>query len=219
MILYHGSKAIVEKPVYGFGKDNNDYGRGFYCTEDIELAKEWACTSADGGYVNQYEFADDKIAVFDLNEYKLITWLTILVKNRDVRYSSPVEKRAAEYLVNHFSTNTDEYDVIKGYRADDSFFSYTRAFLANTLSYEQLQIAIRLGNLGQQIFLKSKKSFDQLRFLCAEEVDGEIYYPKRILRENKAREDFYALLEQNEGKGIHIRDIIDKEMSYDELCL
>lgn len=40
-ILYHGSEKIIEKPVYGFGKAYNDYGLGFYCTEELDMAKEW----------------------------------------------------------------------------------------------------------------------------------------------------------------------------------
>lgn len=41
--LYHGSQFIIQKPEYGKGARHNDYGKGFYCTEQIELAKEWAC--------------------------------------------------------------------------------------------------------------------------------------------------------------------------------
>lgn len=54
LTLYHGSPEIIEKPEFGKGKLHNDYGRGFYCTESIELAKEWACTEGQDGYVNQY---------------------------------------------------------------------------------------------------------------------------------------------------------------------
>ena len=43
--IYHGSVNVVDKPVFGEGKLFNDYGRGFYCTEHIELAKEWACAA------------------------------------------------------------------------------------------------------------------------------------------------------------------------------
>jgi hypothetical protein len=32
--IYHGSTDIVKVPVFGHGKINNDYGIGFYCTED-----------------------------------------------------------------------------------------------------------------------------------------------------------------------------------------
>ena len=38
--LYHGSEFIVEKPEFGKGARHNDYGRGFYCTENPELARE-----------------------------------------------------------------------------------------------------------------------------------------------------------------------------------
>lgn len=50
MILYHGSKDIIEKPIYGQGKKYNDYGLGFYCTDNIELAKEWGTSFERSGY-------------------------------------------------------------------------------------------------------------------------------------------------------------------------
>ena len=40
--IYHGSEHVIQKPSMHAGKNHNDYGQGFYCTEDIELAKEWA---------------------------------------------------------------------------------------------------------------------------------------------------------------------------------
>lgn len=54
-MLYHGSKDIIKQPEHNKGARNNDYGRGFYCTEEIELAKEWACKNQQDGYVNKYE--------------------------------------------------------------------------------------------------------------------------------------------------------------------
>lgn len=38
MTVYHGSEFVVEKPLHGLGKRTNDYGLGFYCTEDKTLA-------------------------------------------------------------------------------------------------------------------------------------------------------------------------------------
>lgn len=40
--LYHGSNQDNLIPKFGYGKINNDYGRGFYTTPNKELAKEWA---------------------------------------------------------------------------------------------------------------------------------------------------------------------------------
>ena len=54
-ILYHGSEFLIEKPEFGKGARHNDYGRGFYCTENIELAREWACAKQKNGYVNIYD--------------------------------------------------------------------------------------------------------------------------------------------------------------------
>lgn len=52
--IYHGSQQIVDVPKFGIGKKYNDYGQGFYCTENNELAKEWACPIKNDGYSNKY---------------------------------------------------------------------------------------------------------------------------------------------------------------------
>lgn len=39
--IYHGSDHIIEKPKFGYGKSYNDYGIGFYCTQNPNMAKEW----------------------------------------------------------------------------------------------------------------------------------------------------------------------------------
>jgi hypothetical protein len=51
--IYHGSRLIIEKPAFGVGNPRNDYGLGFYCTHDIDLAKEWACTGENSGHANE----------------------------------------------------------------------------------------------------------------------------------------------------------------------
>lgn len=65
-VLYHGSGHIIEKPEYGKGMKNNDYGRGFYCTENLELAKEWACAKQKNGYANIYELDMTGIRFFPM---------------------------------------------------------------------------------------------------------------------------------------------------------
>ena len=51
--VYHGSSQIIQQPVIGKGNPNNDYGLGFYCTESVELAKEWACSAEADGFTNR----------------------------------------------------------------------------------------------------------------------------------------------------------------------
>ena len=136
LILYHGSSEIIEKPIFGKGKAYNDYGRGFYCTENFELAKEWACTEGIDGYANQYEIETDGLKILNLSsgEYTVLHWLALLMTYRKLRLSTPVMKRGAEWLKEHFVVNIEDYDAIIGYRADDSYFSFARAFVSNEIS-------------------------------------------------------------------------------------
>lgn len=45
--LFHGSPYESVTPEYGLGNDKHDYGRGFYLTANVELAKEWAVCRPD----------------------------------------------------------------------------------------------------------------------------------------------------------------------------
>ena len=148
--IFHGSPEIREKPVYGLGKKYNDYGQGFYCTQNIELAKEWACTEGKDGYVNQYEIDLDALSILNLSddEYTILHWLALLVAYRRIRISTPVMKRGIQWLEKNFRIDIRSYDAVRGYRADDSYFSFARAFLNNEISLEQLSYAMRLGRLG-----------------------------------------------------------------------
>lgn len=217
MTIYHGSKVIVEKPMFGYGRTDNDYGQGFYCTEDIELAKEWSCQDPEGGFVNSYDLDLGRLNVYEIDSNNVISWIALLLSNRIVRYSSPLERRTAGYITEHFTPDVSGSDVIRGFRADDSYFSIARSFLSNTISLEQLRAGLELGRLGMQICLKSAKSFELIKFCGSEPVDGDKYYRQRVSRDNRARDDFYRMLERVEEGGIYARDIIEKEMTEDEL--
>ena len=65
--VYHGSKQIVEVPTFGLGRKNNDFGLGFYCTESIDLAKEWAISSLSNGFANRYTLATKYLKILKLN--------------------------------------------------------------------------------------------------------------------------------------------------------
>ncbi len=189
MIIYHGSPKIVKMPTYGFGSETNDYGRGFYCTESIELAKEWACPTVKNGFSNKYELDIGGLNVLYLNKngYNILNWLAILLNNRIFPKRSPVSRQASDYLLREFLPDISGYDVIRGYRADDSYFSYAKDFLNNTISVSQLSTAMKLGELGEQIVLISKQAFEQIKYLEHEIANGSIYNPRRMEREESAK--------------------------------
>ncbi len=188
-IIYHGSTEKIIQPIYGAGALNNDYGRGFYCTKSIELAKEWACGKGKAGYANRYEMNRKGLRVLNLNseEYSILNWLAVLTKHRTYWQSSSVSSEAKEYLQENFYIDISYYDVIIGYRADDSYFSFAQDFVSGTISLQVLSKAMRLGELGEQIVLKSKKAFEQIRFLDASQAEAEEYFSKKTERDKRAR--------------------------------
>lgn len=219
MTLYHGSREIVERPCYGKGRSYNDYGCGFYCTEHLELAREWACASADAdGFVNCYRFDARGLDVLDLTsgEYGVLHWLALLLENRVVDLSLPVAFQGAAYLREHFAVDASAFDVIVGYRADDSYFSFARAFLNNALSVDQLAYAMRLGDLGEQVVLKSPRAFERIGFLSAEPVDSARYYPRRKLRDDQARSRYRAEVQWRGLAGLYLREIVLSELGADD---
>lgn len=221
LTLFHGSPVILEKPLYGKGKTYNDYGRGFYCTEQEELAKEWACSEGADGYANRYELETDGLSVLDLSSenYTILNWLAILMENRQLRLSTPVEKQGYEYLLKHFLPEYKSYDVIKGYRADDSYFSFARSFVGNGISLKQLSYAMKLGKLGEQFVLKSEKAFAALTFLDYAAADNSTYYARRKVRDEEARRAFFKEVETDDLEGIYMRDILREEMRPDDMRL
>ena len=221
LILYHGSPGILEQPLFGKGKKYNDYGCGFYCTEHLELAKEWACSEGVDGYANRYEIETDGLSILNLStgQYTILNWLAILLQNRRGRLSAPIEKRGREYLLQNFLPEYDTYDVIIGYRADDSYFSFARSFVGNGISLKQLACSMKLGNLGEQFVLKSEKAFEAIRFLDYVVADNSVYYVKRRNRDTEARDAFQKELENDDVNGIYMRDIIREEMKPDDVRL
>ena len=120
--LFHGSKKIVEAPTFGEGKKTNDFGIGFYCTETEELAKEWAVSSLQDGFSNRYTLDTEYMNILNLNspEYTILNWIAVLVEHRIFSIKTPVARRAKRYLIDNFGINVNAYDLITGYRADDS---------------------------------------------------------------------------------------------------
>lgn len=217
MKLYHGSVNIIENPELGKGNRKNDYGLGLYCTEHVELAKEWACSTSKDGFVNGYNLDLTDLTVCDLTRHHILNWMAILLENRTFDLSAGVASVARDYILQNFLPEYRSFDIIRGYRADDSYFSFARDFLNNSLSLEDLAEAMKLGELGEQVVLKSEKAFDMLTFEAAAPVDSSIYHPKWISRDHKAREDYRKMKEKsNPLEGTYILDIIRQQWKNDD---
>ncbi len=217
--LYHGSARIIERPQFGGGKPYNDYGPGFYCTDSLEMAKEWAVDRDRDGYANCYELDCTGLSILDLNDpvYTVLHWLGILLRNREFDVPSALALEAKTYLLEHFAVPYTQYDAIIGYRADDSYFSFAQDFLNGTISYRQLRNAMHLGKLGQQFVLKSKAAFGHIEFLDYVVARSDQWYTRKMLRDRQARREYFDSERNRRQRGdIYITQIMDEEMRADD---
>ena len=216
--LWHGSSHVIKHPEYGLGKPNNDYGRGVYCTRSIELAKEWACAGLDDGFANRYTLATNGLTFLDLSQppYTILNWLALLVENRRFQPTTAVAAQGIEYLKRVFLPDTSQADVIVGYRADDSYFSFARAFVNNAISLDQLAEVMRLGELGKQIVLTSPRAFAALRFQGCEIARATIYHILRNESDRTAREAYRRNSAEADLDGLFMRDIIREKVTNDD---
>ena len=215
MIVYHGSDHIIETPLYNGSKRTNDYGYGFYTTESNELAMEWACSDNRDGFANIYELNTDGLHILNLNDsqYCILNWLAVLTKYRSYWQSGSVAEEAKNYLQKNFFVDPSGYDIVIGYRADDSYFSFAQDFVSGAISLRKLSEAMRLGKLGEQVVLKSEKSFSQIRFIDAEAAAAEIYFEKKSIRDRDARRAYRLSRKEAENiNELYMLDIMREEI-------
>jgi len=218
--IFHGSEKIIEHPIWGEGRKNNDFGIGFYCTESLELAKEWAVSSLRDGFANKYILDTKYLNILNLNSsaYTILNWIAVLVEHRLFSITTPVARKAKSYLVEKFGVNVNAFDIIRGYRADDSYFDYAESFINNAISVEQLAQAMKLGKLGEQIVIKSKYAFTKLKYKGFEVAEQGKYYVHRKSRNDEANRQYFEMLDK-ESDGLYIQDIIRGGITNDNPCI
>ncbi len=203
MILYHGSPNKMIHPIYGLGEDKHDYGRGFYLTANIELAKEWAVCRPDqsNGWVHKYELVTDDLGILDFQQLNVLSWLAELMKHREASDSKRYRMLAAKFI-EKYGIDTDGYDVIKGWRADASYFYIAKAFVRDEIDVDILEELLFLGDLGIQYCIKSEKGYANLHELESEllSVSFADFNDKYNERDIAARENMRKLIDSDANK-------------------
>ena len=211
MKLFYGAKELVKHPIYGYGNPTNDYGLGFYLTDDLEMAKLWASQFKEGGYAITYsvDFKNLKVLNIDADDEKtILSWITLLVKNRFDYIDRTAYRDVIGWLIRHFDIQVNEYDAVIGYRADDSYFNYSRGFVRGDISLETLSKALKLGKLGIQYVLISKKAFSSIEYLDSEQVPYDTQYESF---RKKTLSEYHDLLKQeNRFKNTFIGELMKK---------
>ena len=72
-------------------------------------------------------------------------------------------KVLAPRFIEKYQIPTEGYDVIKGWRANASYFYIAKCFVRDEVDISILPDLLKLGDLGIQYCLKSEKAFQALR--------------------------------------------------------
>lgn len=207
LILYHGSANEIVCPTYGLGDEKHDYGKGFYLTEDIELAKEWAVCKPNeqNGWLHKYELDIEGLRIIDFEEHNVLSWLAELMKHRDAsdtkRYQILLKK-----FIDKYGIDTSSADIIKGYRADASYFFIAREFVKDNVDVEILEELLSLGGLGIQYCIKSEIAYSRLIEIerSTISVNYNDFNNKYNSRDIEARKNMRALVDSDKNKVEHV---------------
>lgn len=220
VIVYHGSDRILKEPIYQGGKTDNDYGNGFYTTEYKDRAKSWAVLNGDPEYsfVNRYILNTSGLKIMDLNDYGILAWIAEVIANRGTSLESA--EITGSRIVEMYRISTADFDIIKGYRADDSYTQVIEAFLLNQINIEEIKKLFYKGSLGNQIFLKSQKAFKQIEWKDAWQVykdESDVtadFHARREVNQFFSARNRAILLEGFEVPGITVRTAMGKFLLY-----
>ena len=203
IILFHGSPDKIINPVFGGGEDKHDYGKGFYLTESSELASEWAvCRPNDlNGWVHKYELETEGLEILDFQGERVLTWLAELMKHRDAADSKRYRMLAQKFIA-RYGIETEEYDVIKGWRANASYFYIAKAFVRDEIDLDILEELLSLGGLGIQYCIKSEKAYSQLHEIqeALISVEYDVFNQKYNERDVQGRERMRELIDSDANK-------------------
>lgn len=208
ILVYHGSPNETFTPRFGYGEDKHDYGRGFYTTPYKHLAKEWAVCLGNDGFLHTYSLDLTGLSILNFDKFNSLCWLAELMKHRDADTSSRY-KRLVPKFIEKFGIDTANYDVIAGWRADSSYFQVAKRFVRNEIDYELLTDLLKLGDLKQQICIKSEKAYSRLKECSKPEfVSCEEYLPLYSKRDEEARQQIQVLINSDKNTMTHGFDYV-----------
>lgn len=147
MLLYHTSDREIPRPDVHYGRNNADFGQGFYLTPDRDFALRWAGEKA---ILNTYE-----LDLEGLDLYRFVRdadWFRYIFRNR----------RGVDSL---------EADAVIGPIANDTIFDTMGILSSGFLSPEEALELLRVGPAYTQVALKTERAALQLRWLGAEAIE------------------------------------------------
>lgn len=203
IILYHGSPDKFIGPLTNADGDGAVFGKGFYLTESLELAKEWAVCRPEekNGWVHKFELETEGLRILDFESLGVLAWLAELMKHRDASDSKRYRVLAKKFI-DKYGVDSSSFDLIKGWRADASYFFIAKEFVRDNVDLSILEKLLSLGGLGIQYCIKSELAYSRLKEVPGSllRVDYGEFNAKYNERDAHARKNMRELIDSDENK-------------------
>lgn len=127
------------------------------------------------------------------------------MKHRDASDSKRY-KVLSKQFIQKYGIDTGSYDVIRGWRADASYFYIAKEFVRDNMDVDILPELLSLGGLGIQYCIKSELAYSQLREIESEimPVDYSEYNPLYCSRDISARDRMREMINSDYNKVINV---------------
>lgn len=161
--VYHGGIEIIEQPLVHIGRDNLDFGKGFYVTDVLKQAKTWAQIKSRyyldaEGVINYYLFDfDNAVAEFRFKKFERYDreWLHFIV---DCRQGKPVWKA---------------FDIIEDGVANDRVIDTVENYMAGMIDEERALGLLAMHQPNNQICILNQEVVDKyLKFEKSTKMKG-----------------------------------------------
>ena len=150
--------------------------------------------------------------MLDFRKHNVLVWLAELMKHRDAADSKRY-KMLSEKFINKYGIESEQYDVIIGWRADASYFYIAKEFVKDNIDIDILEELLTLGDLGIQYCIKSDRAYKNLCELKEEIiiVNYDEFNYKYNERDYNARKAMKELINSDKNKVKNVFSTLFKE--------
>lgn len=157
--LYHGSNVEVRNPSLRYGRNNTDFGRGFYTTTQKEQAERWTEIKLDRAKTGRRI-----VSVYEIDE-NLLTNIEL-----SIREFHGVDEAWLEFVVNSRKGVKHNYDLVFGLVANDKVFTTVNLYESGVLDAPTAIARLKAYKTYDQLSFHTPRVIGTLRFVESFEV-------------------------------------------------
>ncbi len=202
-LLFHGAKSVIDGDIdVHHGRNNNDFGQGFYTGESYEQAISFV-SGFDNSSIYYLSFDDKKLKCkrYEVNQ----EWMMTIAY-----YRGTLDEYKNHSKIQALVKASRDCDYIIAPIADNRMFQIINSFIAGELTDEQCKHCLAATNLGMQYIFISDKAASQIEIVerCYISGNEREYYKKIRHEESKLGDDKVKLAKrQYRGHGRYIDEV------------